>query len=49
MKLPTRKLDFLLIYVVVSISAIGILRSIITRIAEWMLEFPAAITIPGEF
>jgi hypothetical protein len=49
MKLPARKLDFLLIYVVVSISAVGVLRSIITRIAEWMLEFPAAIPTPGEF
>lgn len=49
MKLPTRKLDFLLIYVVVSISAVAVFRSIITRIAEWMQEFPAAIITPGEF
>lgn len=49
MKLPTRKLDFLLIYVVVSISAVGVIRSIIVRIAEWMQEFPAAIPTPGEF
>ena len=49
MKLPTRKLDFLLIYVVVSISAVGVLRSIITRIADWMQEFPAALITPREF
>ncbi len=48
MKLPARKLDFVLLYVVVSFSVVGVHQNIITRIAEWMLEFPAVLNAPGE-
>lgn len=48
MKLPSRKLDFLLIYVIVSISTVGVIRSIIIRLADWMKEF-SAVVYSGEF
>lgn len=40
MRLPAKKLDFLLIYVVVSLTAFGVVRKIIVDVLEWLQQMP---------
>lgn len=43
MKLAAKKLDFLLIYIVVSLSAFGVIRKIMVDVMDWMQELPAFV------
>lgn len=49
MKLATKKLDFLLIYVIASLTSFGVIRKVMVEVMDWMQQLPAAMTIPESF
>lgn len=49
MRIVQRKLDFLVLYVAVSLAAIGIVRRVLVQLAEWLQQVPAAVTAPEHY
>jgi hypothetical protein len=49
MKVALKKLEFLLIYVVVCVTAWGVMRKVLVSVFDWMAEVPAVVKGPENF
>jgi hypothetical protein len=46
MRTLSKKLDFLVLYVLVSLTAFGVMRKLLLQLADWMQQVPAAAGPP---
>lgn len=49
MKLAIRKLDFLVIYILGSLTTLGLVRSMMIKLMAWVSQFPVLSSNPENF
>jgi hypothetical protein len=49
MKLAIRKLDFLVLYILGSLTTLGLVRSMMIKLMDWVSQFPILTSNPENF